>query len=201
MDTEDKRVLYCLLMEDIKARVALIKSFLQGQSLGREDFNGEVVSLQLRKCLEIVVYSSLIVNERLYAKTYADFAKHWRIAKIVGQIRKLNSNFFPQPIFLSSKAENGVVHFDFVKDGFLTLEELIVLYDKTSQVIHTWNPCRTDPRIVDFGRTIEEWVQRLVNLLNFHIVHGVGLHEFWIVKMLAAEDGKVHVISTEPIPK
>jgi hypothetical protein len=201
MNTDDKKVLYCKIMDDLKARVALIRSFVQGQSLGREDFDGEIVSLQLRKCLEIVAFSSLIVNERVYAQTHADFRTHWRAKKIVDNIKKLNPDFFPRPVFLSHQDENGVKHFDYVKDGFLTLEELISLYDKTSSVIHTWNPFRTDPRIVDFGRSIEEWVQRLQRLLDLHIIRGVGLHEFWVVQMVSPEDSKVHVLSTMPVSK
>jgi len=201
MNTDDKKILYCNFMEDLKARVALIRSFVQGQSLGREDFDGEVVSLQLRKCLEIVVFSSLIVNERIYAQTYSDFSTHWRAKKIIEKIKKLNIDFFPKPIFLSHQNEDGVKHFDYVKDGFLTPEELVTLYDKTSNVIHTWNPFRNDPRIVDFGRSIEEWLQRLQNLLDLHMIRGVGLHEFWIVKMVSTEDGKAQVFSTMPVPK
>jgi len=200
MNTNEKQVMYCNLMEEIKTRVALIRSIIHGQSLGREDFDGEMVSLQLRKCLEIIAFSSLIVNERVYSKAYSDFTTHWRAKKIVEKIEKLNPDFFPKPIFLASQDENGVKHFDYVKDGFLTLEELINLYDKTSKVIHTWNPYRTDPRIVNFGRNIEEWVQRLQRLLDLHLMRGVGLHEFWVVEMVA-KDSKVHVFSTMPVPK
>jgi len=199
MKTNEKKIMYCNLMEEIKVRVALIRSIIQGQSLGREDFDGEIVSLQLRKCLEIVAFSSLVVNEQIYSKTYSDFSTHWRAKKIVEKIEKLNPDFFPKAIFLASQNEQGVKHFDYIKEGFLTLDELITLYDKTSNVIHTWNPYRTGPRIVDFGRSIEEWVTRLQRLLDLHIMRGVGLNEFWVVQMVA-DDKKVHVFSTMPVP-
>ncbi|NTU99218.1 hypothetical protein HGA64_04425 [Candidatus Falkowbacteria bacterium] len=199
MKTDKKKIMYCNLMKEIKVRVALIRSIIQGQSLGREDFDGEMVSLQLRKCLEIVAFSSLVVNEQIYSQTYSDFSTHWKAKKIVEKIEKLNPDFFPKPIFLANLNEQGVKHFDYIKDGFLTLDELITLYDKTSNVIHSWNPYRTEPRIVDFGRSIEEWVTRLQCLLGLHIMRGVGLNEFWVVEMVAA-DNKVHVFSTMPVP-
>lgn len=199
MKTDEKKIMYCNLMEEIKVRVALIRSVIQGQSLGREDFDGEIVSLQLRKCLELVAFSSLVVNEQIYSQAYSDFSTHWRAKKIIEKIKKLNPDFFPKPIFLASQNEQGVKHFDYIKEGFLTLEDLIDLYDKTSGVIHSWNPYRTEPRIVNFGRSIEEWVKRLQCLLGLHIMRGVGLNELWVVEMIAT-DNKVHVFSTMPVP-
>lgn len=199
MKTDKKKIMYCNLMEEIKVRIALIRSIIQGQSLGREDFDGEMVSLQLRKCLEIVAFSSLVVNEQIYSQTYSDFSTHWRAKKIVGKIEKLNPDFFPKPIFLANQNEQGVKHFDYIKEGFLTLDDLITLYDKTSSVIHSWNPYRTEPRFVDFGRSVEEWVTRLQLLLDLHIMRGVGLNEFWVVQMVA-DDHKAHVFSTMPVP-
>lgn len=191
--------LYCAHMEDIKARVNRINKMISGHSpMKNEGWDGEVMMLFLRKCLEQLAFSSLIANKDAYAAAHADFATNWKLTKVLARIDKLNPDFYPRPLSYSHIDKQGVKQMELLTDGYLTRDEMAFLYDATSEVIHTWNPYRPDPRVVNLERPLSEWVNRLQRLLDMHYVQLLdgGL---WVVQMNANPDGRVHAFLSQPV--
>lgn len=184
---------YCICMEDIKSRIAIVRPVFEGRlSTGKELFDYEFVSVQLRKSLELIAFASMTANKDLYANQYAKFAKHWRVKTMLDSLRKLHPSFYPQPIELDHVKDNGSKHFEHVKAGYLTQEDFVTLYDLCSGCIHTWNPFTKKERHIDFVHPISEWVSRIEGLLKLHLMQFVDRDEIWVVEMENANDGRVH---------
>ena len=184
---------YCNCMEDIKTRLNKVSRILLGHSpMKDEGFDGEVACLLIRKVLEQIAFSTLVANKAAYESVYADFAKTWRVKRLLDRMRAVHPNFYPKPVTGPVIGSDGVKHFVDVVESFLTLEEFEFLYDKCSEVLHTWNPYRTDPRVVNFERPLSEWVSRIQRLLDMHYVALAGRGEVWLVQMVGPLDGKAH---------
>lgn len=185
--------LYCNLMEDIKARILKTERMLLGHSPMRDKgLDTEVLFLLVRKILEQLAFSSLVAHKAAYSDVYEDFSKTWHIKSMTKRLTAIHPNFFPKPIQMPSVYTGPVKHMLDVKDGFLTLDDLHFLYDKCSDVLHTWNPFREGPRQVDIDRPIHEWVERIKRLLDVHTVQLAGSEDIWLIQMRHPADGKVH---------
>ncbi len=185
---------YCSCMEDIKERLGLIKSITKGHSpLGSDGYDGEVVCLLLRRLLEQIAFSSLVAHREIYEQLHNDARTIWRAKRLLERLEKVHPEFFPSPV---KRGESDVIgvqhHFELVDDGFLTKDEFVFLYDKASDGMHTWNPFKDAERVINFERSIAEWVQRIETLLEFHIVHFMDIKDVWLIQMDHPEDHKVH---------
>jgi hypothetical protein len=88
---EDLAETYCSCMEDVKNRLAVVRTVTQGQlSTGNELFNYELVSVQLRKSLELVAFASMTANKKIYAEAHAGFANHWKAKEMLTSVVSLN---------------------------------------------------------------------------------------------------------------
>jgi hypothetical protein len=186
-------------MEDMKRRLAVVNTVAKGNlSTGSEVFDYEFVAVQLRKSLELVAFASMTANKKLYAEAHASFANHWKAKAMLSSLDRLHPGFYPQPIILDHVKESGVKHFEHVKDGYLTKEDFVTLYDLCSEVLHTWNPFTNKERYIDFKRSVAEWVQRIERLLRLHLMRFVDREEIWVVEMETSTDGKVHAFTATP---
>ena len=185
---------YCNCMEDVKQRLAMIKSITEGHSpLGSEGHDGEVVCMLLRKVLEQIAFSSLVAHRETYDEFHKDAATVWRAKGLIDRLEKIHPNFYPSPVQKGVSGIFGVQHhFDQVEDGYLTKEDFLFLYDKASEGIHSWNPFKDAERLINFERSIAEWVTRIERLLETHIVFFLGTKDVWLVQMDHPEDHKVH---------
>jgi hypothetical protein len=190
---------YAGYMEDLRARTALVLSLASGQHpLPREEFRTELACLQLRKSLELLAFASLTAHRDAYAAVYSDFSKHWRAKTLLDKLEKLHPEFYPKPLSRATTTPDGIKHFDEIRDGFLTKEDFVFLYGKTSEVIHTRNPFTTAPPVVDFERGLDEWVHRIQVLLSTHYIRLLGVPDLWLVVMKSEEDERVHVYRSSP---
>jgi hypothetical protein len=186
-------VSYCNCMEDIKSRLLKVNRILIGHSpMKNEGLDGEVVCLLIRKSLEQIAFSSLIANKDAYALVHADFAKAWRVKKLLERLETIHPSFYPKPVAFSTIDTGRVKHLLDVTDGFLTCEDFVFLYDSCSEVLHTWNPYRPGPRVVDTQRPLAEWVNRMQRLLDLHYIRLAGQEGVWVVQMNHPTTGKVH---------
>ena len=194
MVTETKSIkLYCGLMEDVKARLELIRRFTTGEvRVGSNQFTYECVSVQLRKTLESIAFASLCANKAKYSEVHANFAKHWRAKALLNDLERVHSNFYPVPMKRPITKPDGTKHHDRIDEGFLTREDFVLLYDKCSEVMHTRNPFSEAEPMIDFVYSVDEWVSRIWTLLQLHLVQLADLEDVWLVSMHEPSDGKVH---------
>lgn len=193
---------YAACMEELKLRCSLILSITSGEITvaGREDFSGELACLNLRKVLELLAFASLTANKEKYAKAHGDFARQWNARRLLANLERLHPGFYPTPIVLADQDSSGVKNFADVTEPYLTQEDFVFLYNKTSQVLHSPNPYRHDRGVIDFGHSIAEWVHRVQTLLSTHYMRLVNNTSLWVVVMKNPIDGKVHVMRADPRP-
>ncbi len=192
-------MMYCSLMEDVKARLQLIRRFTAGEVLvGSNQFTYECVSVQIRKVLESIAFASLCANKEKYSEVHTDFAKHWRAKVLLQALDRVHPDFYPIPMKHSYTRPDGTKHLDRIDDGFLTRDNFVFLYNKCSEAIHTRNPfSQAEPKI-DFVHSIDEWVSKISVLLQLHLMRLAGIAEVWLVSMHEPSDGRVHGYVASP---
>ena len=197
--TTSPATMYCNSMEDVKRRLTIVLSVVERVvSLGHQDFDAELVCVQLRKVLELIALASLSANKDKYSEVYKNFESHWHAERIIEALNKIHPEFYPKPVESASKDEIGNKQLTQLMEGFLSKDEFIMLYKKCSEVLHSRNPFRSDSLVIDFGYSIRDWVSRIQKLLKLHYISPAGSDDIWLVQMQHPEDGKVHLFMAEP---
>jgi hypothetical protein len=187
---------YCNCMQEIRDRLALVDAMGQHTiSTSVQVFDIELAFLQIRKCLELIAFASLIANKDKYSAAYTNFAAHWKAKGMLECIEKLNPNFYPLAVEEPKVLANGVKHLDFIPDGFLTRSEFVTLYEKSSEILHSRNPFSSKDPVVKLGYSTKEWVSRIKFLLKLHLTHLVD-GSVWIIQI--PNEGQVRGYSAEP---
>lgn len=183
-------------MQEIRDRLALVDAVgSHTMTTSVQIFDIELVYLQIRKCLELIAFASLIANKDKYSSAYANFASHWKAKLMLECIEKLNPDFYPLPVEPPKVLDNGVKHLDLVPDGFLTRSEFVTLYEKSSEILHSRNPFTTKDPVVKLGYNTKEWVSRIKRLLKLHVTHLVD-GSVWIIDI--PNEGPVRGYAGQP---
>ena len=109
----------------------------------------ESAYLQFRKILELIALGSLVANKDEFSKVYNDFAKYWNARHLLKDLERLNPNFYPRPVVeVPSKRAGTKMDLQDKKDGFLTKDEFLKLYEKCGAIMHAGNPYGSQ---IDYG--------------------------------------------------
>lgn len=193
--SEAELKLYCGCMEDIKRRLKLIRAVASGQvDLGMQQFNHELIAINLRKSLEQIAFSSLVAQKDIYAAVDAKYSSRWRAKDLLNEIRKLHADFYPMAMeFATGQALQPRKVAD-----HLTEADFVFLYDQMSHLIHAPNPF-AGHRTINLSRPIAEWVARIEALLGVHTVRLAASADVWIVVMSDPATGHVRAVGATPL--
>jgi hypothetical protein len=61
-------------------------------------------------------------------------------------------------------------HLEPINEGFLTVDDFATLYQASSEVLYTRNPCREDDPTIQVKYTVAEWISGIQALLSWHEV-------------------------------
>ncbi len=112
------------------------------------------------------------------------------------RLAKINPDFYPVPLQTPTpRVESGLYFPGFVTEGFLTKEDFVMLYQASSEVLHTRNPFSPKDPVIQIGYAVDEWVMRIQKLLTWHLVHLVDGGK-WFVTI--PSEGAVHVYPASP---
>jgi hypothetical protein len=163
---------------EIDKRLGVIRAYL-----GKEKTTGyliievELIAVQFRKIIELIAFSSLIVNKDEYdafrAGMNKDFSKDWNAKRIFDSLAKINPHFYPQPSKqFVRKDESGkqIVELQNITSGYLTKEDAIEVYNICSSVLHEWNPYTEKKDINMIYDKFTDWGNKLVTLLSHHTI-------------------------------
>jgi hypothetical protein len=140
--------------------------------------------LQFRKIFELIAFASLAANKNLYATAYANFSKHWEASKLIGNLRRLNPDFYPVPIIVTpDPAPNIKSAFAARTEGFLTANQLIKAHGRCGNLLHAANPFSKSIDYEFYNQCFVEWQSLVIALLNFHQVRLPHETNFWFVQM------------------
>lgn len=194
-DLQPDRNAYSSVMEEIKLREKVIRSFV----LGERDalFNVttvETIVLQVRMVLELIPMASLAAHKDLFNTASKKFRNHWHPGKILTELEALNPDFFPVPIEEKPLDTEGIkaVLAESRKEA-LTREELVRIHGKCGGILHASNPYN---RKTDYDKVLKDvnlWMTKVRNLLNVHKIRLLDETQFHLVQMSAGESGRVHM--------
>ncbi|MFW9331783.1 hypothetical protein ACN6AX_00940 [Paenibacillus polymyxa] len=187
VDQDIQKYLRC--MEEVKARIEVIETQMLKTNVTILDI--EFIYLQLRKIVELIMFSSIAANKNEYRKQYRDFRTHWNAKRILENLSKINPNFYPMPSRLGyNNKQQGIV--EPVSEGYLMKNDLIKLNKWCGEILHATNPFRKEKDYKKYSKEVSNWVGKIVTLLNHHQVQLVDKdYELWII-MQEEQSGKVH---------
>ena len=164
--------------------------------VGNGDQIAELIFVQFRKTLEEIAFASLSANKEKYAEVHANFSKHWRAKDMLAIMDKVNPDFYPVPRPAPVETAPRLKHFgEPLADGFVTRDDFILLYNASSEGLHTRNPYKEGNSTINIKYTVQEWVTRFQRLLSWHSVALLN-GSVWIVNIPG--EGNVHVYPASP---
>ena len=184
---------YIINMKEIKYRTFLIQKELKKDKL--EYWEIEFCCLQLRKILELILFSSLTANTNLSSTNSKNFFTGWKIRELITKIEAINPNFYPEPV----KINNSKNEINSIKNDFLTKKELLIVYQKVSKEIHIKNPFNKNK---NKNKSLnKEYFKKITNkivvLLETHIARPFLPNELYLIFMNGndnnVEIGRAHV--------
>lgn len=192
MNNDRQRYANC--MEEIKLRTESIKDILNKNTNTTYKMTDiEFCCLQVRKILELIAMASIVAHKDVYREMHKKFYNHYKVRCIIKDLEVLHPDFYPVPSGQVLR-DGKVVEVIEIKEGFLTKEELIDVYEKCSSIIHVSNPYnRNTPNIADIETRIGVWLDKIIKLLNHHQVRLYkSENQIWVL-MNGEDDGRVHV--------
>ncbi|MCK1514920.1 hypothetical protein IVB22_20585 [Bradyrhizobium sp. 190] len=185
---------YARCMEEIKRRLSAIDEILHDQkSTSYRYTNVEFVALQFRKIFELVILATLASHQQFFEGLSRKLAKEWQVSKIVAIVEKKNRGFYPEPIDRIPTGKEGVKdEWKSITSGFLTLNELIEAHGKIGALMHANNPYREEKSLTEMEGLFPIWRERLMRLLNNHLVKFPDDATVLYVGMQSVETGAVH---------
>lgn len=189
--------IYCDCMARIRHRINVVQTIMSGGiNVGHADQTGELIFVQFRKTLEEIAFASLSANKEKYSEVHANFSKHWRAKDMLAVMDRVNPNSYPVP--LPAPVETAPGHKRFgepLTDGFVTRDDFVLLYERSSEALHARNPYKEGDPTINIKYTVQEWVVRFQHLLSWHLITLLN-GDIWIVNI--PREGKVHVYSATP---
>jgi hypothetical protein len=193
---------YSAIMEEAKLRALSINT-ITGSSLGLPvPLRREYGFLQLRMLCELIALGCLVAHGDIEATRAPALQKEYKAGMIIKRLEKLHPNFYPsprKPIFSPSH-----VHLDDYDREYLTKAELLTLYGRCGDVLHRGNlrdlldPTNHLP--ADFW-DIQNWGQKILNLLSVHLISRVGGNFHFVVALEAPQTGGNVLVSIAESPK
>jgi len=193
---------YIKCMEEIKLRQFSIDEILNGNKTTSFKYtNIEFIALQFRKIFELIVLATLASHQHLFEGLVRKLAKEWQVTKIVAIVRKKNPSFYPEPIDRTPPVKPGTKDdWKTMKSGFLTIEELIEAHGKIGWLMHASNPYQAERLLDEVETNFPMWRERLVRLLNNHLIRFPDEETVLYVGMQSVEGGTVHTALFKKIP-
>jgi len=185
---------YARCMEEIKRRQFAIDEVLKkSKTTSFEYTNVEFVALQFRKIFELVIFSTVASHHHFLEGILRKISKEWEINKVVAIVKKKNPAFYPMPIKRVPTSTPGVKdNLVPVEDGFLTLAELMDAHGRIGAVMHAHSPYREEIILQEIEGRFPIWRERLIKLLDNHLIQFPGDDAFLYVGMQSLETGSVH---------
>lgn len=176
---------YISLMWELKKREEVIICLVDGKCDVRyPQVALEVIFLQLRKIIEIIVMSPMLINEKEYREASKNPEFDWRLKSIMANLSEANPSYYPQPVSIT-KQEGKLDVFEQVQSNFITKEELVDIYQHCSGYLHAQNPLtqREDNDAIEEIKVVSKTVKKIHSLLQTHTVMPIGNGIFYYICM------------------
>lgn len=188
--------LYCSIMEEIKARNRLIEGTYGGKYKLPDFARIEFTYLQLRMISELIALACIAAHGEISEVRTSKIMKAYEPGKILKHLDSLHPVFFPIPvesIFHDNGSYKGITPKE--DHSGLTKSEVPKLHALCANFLHRG-------RIKSYTRWIEadfkkaaEWQNKIIGLLNQHIIVLSDKKRISYVVMQHGEAKKVHLFN------
>lgn len=198
----DAAGLYASIMEEAKLRVLSINTLTNSGLALPHPLLRECCFLQLRILCELISLGCLVAHGDIAEAKSAKLRSMWNAGEIVKYLERLHPNFYPsprKPVF-----SPGRVHLDDYDREFLTKNQLLTLYGKCGDALHRGDlRSLFDPKSQHTAgfQDIQEWGQKIINLLSVHLISRIGGHFHFVVALEAPQVGGKVLVSIAESPK
>jgi hypothetical protein len=197
----DAAKVYTSIMEEAKFRALSINTLTNSGYALPVPLQREYCFLQLPMLCELIALGCLVAHGDIEETKSSSLQKEYRAGEIVKCLEKLHPNFYPsprKPVF-----SPGHVHLSDYDREFLTKSDLITLYGKCGDALHKGNLRQLlDPKsqppadLLD----IQEWGQKILNLLSVHLISRREGKFHLIVMLEASQTGGNVLVSVAESP-
>ncbi len=176
-------------MREIKYRVNVIGNVLEqanngSSTTGYRESDIELIYFQLRHCLELIMFSSLVAHYAHGLSLSAKLqSKEYNATKILKFIRSKNPKYYPKPMQPNQVRDvNGTWQTSPLEDGYLTEEEFCSLYDRTcGRMLHAQRKPKFDNNYQELFENAKAYRDKIMLLLNDHWIHITEKYAFRVV--------------------
>lgn len=159
----------------VKERGNVFQAFSRGTANAiYEEATVEVATLQLRKILELLAFGLVLAVGEKAIPAYVSFVKYKKVKEFFFQLRKLNKDYYLQPVIQKRDEQGGMQWIYPAADEYLTPEDFAILFEHCERVLE---PRRVGalPMFLEQCKTANLcWYSKIVRLLDAHLVHLEG---------------------------
>lgn len=163
-------------MAEIRHRIDVINKVLSeletGSSLtSYREIDIEVIFLQLRHCLELIMFASLSAHYHYgYELSQKILKKEYNATKLLRFIKTKNPSFYPSPAETKPiKHPNGLFEAVPITEGFLTQDDFCRLYDQAcGWMLHAQRDNKFNKGHEELIKEATEYRNKLVRLIDCH---------------------------------
>jgi hypothetical protein len=198
----DAASVYASIMEEAKLRALSINTIIRSESGLPVALRREYCFLQLRMLCELIALGCLVAHGDIEGTKASVLQNEYKAGVIIKRLEKLHPQFYPSPrnpIF-----SPGHVHLADYDREYLSKNELVTLYGKCGDILHRGSlrellDLKNQPP-TDF-RDIQDWGQKILNLLSVHLISRIGGHFHLVVALEAPQNGGNVLVSVGESPK
>jgi hypothetical protein len=127
---------YLEQLREVKERGNVFQAFSRGTANAiYEEATVEVATLQLRKILELLAFGFVLATGEKAIPAYVSFAKYKNVKEFFSQLRKLNKDYYFQPV-IQKRNEQGEMQWIYpAADEYLTPEDFDILFEHCDRVL------------------------------------------------------------------
>jgi hypothetical protein len=191
---------YCGLMEELKARHAIVHKILNEAKAKKFVLSpyilGELCFLQLRMMCELIALGCLLVHGDVPATRTTRMQKAYAADWIINRLTELQPSFYPLPGVQRVDEVGKVITVEPNPRPHLTKTDLLELYAECGGILHRGtlrSVLAADTKHIDFVR-VAAWTAKIAQLLDHHqIPLADERYQVWVI-MHAKTDKKVHAV-------
>ncbi len=180
MKTESTPIeMYLRAMYEFRERtiaIGLMCNNMYKVKKGGSVFDIENICLQMRKLLELIAMSSLIMNKEGFEEVQKSFQTMWNAKLILKDIKRIHPQFFPISISGTLRQDNnGSWVMDEITHETLTEEMFCKIYVKCGAALHVPNPFSENKNLYhELGEKIPLWLDMIYLTMENHLVFLYG---------------------------
>ena len=179
--------MYLKAMYEFKHRIIVVGAMCENMYINKKSGNiidVENICLQIRKLLELIAMSSLIMSKQAFTNAREGFEKMWNAKYILKDIKQIHPDFFPMSISGLLSENNGSYQMEDIKHEVLTEKMFCKIYDKCGVALHIPNPFSVDNNIVKYlGEQIPKWLDLIFLTMKKHMVLLYGTDLYYAVEL------------------